>query len=149
MDVEAETCRSITPEMLEIGARYAPESCCLPFKAYLGHFMKAAMDGVEYAVMVNSIGPCRLRYYGRLHQKIIRDILHSEWGRLFQNWEKLALPPDDLKTPGWANVGDEPAELTKEGMKFFLESFRILGLCVKEAPEFAAKKRLKAAKPNA
>lgn len=73
MGVEAETCRSITPEMLEIGARYAPEPCCLPFKAYLGHFMKAAMDGVEYAVMVNSIGPCRLRYYGRLHQKIIRD----------------------------------------------------------------------------
>ena len=79
------------------------------------------------------------------HQKIIRDILHSEWGRLFQNWEKLALPPDDLKTPGWKNVGDEPAELKRESMKFFLESFRILGLCMKEAPEFAAKKRLKAA----
>jgi hypothetical protein len=78
------------------------------------------------------------------HQKIIHDILHSDWGRLFRNWEKLALPPNDLKTPGWENVGDEPAELKQESMKFFLESFRILGLCLKEAPEFAAKKRLKA-----
>lgn len=74
MGVEAETCRSITPEMLELGARYAPESCCLPFKAYLGHFIKAARSGVEYAVMVNSVGRCRLRYYGRLQQKIIRDM---------------------------------------------------------------------------
>ena len=76
------------------------------------------------------------------HQKIVRDILHSEWGRLFRNWERLALPPDDLKTAGWASVGEEPAELHRESMKYFLQSLRILGLCVREAPEFAARRRL-------
>ena len=74
LGVEAETCASITPEMMALGAQYAPESCCLPFKAYLGHFIKAAREGVEYAVMVNSIGRCRLRYYGRLQQKILTDM---------------------------------------------------------------------------
>jgi predicted nucleotide-binding protein (sugar kinase/HSP70/actin superfamily) len=74
LGVKSETCLSITPEMLTLGTRYAPETCCLPLKAYLGHFVKAAREGVEYAVMVNSIGRCRLRYYGRLQQKILDDI---------------------------------------------------------------------------
>ncbi len=73
LGVQAETCLSITPEMLTLGTRYAPETCCLPLKAYLGHFIKAAQDGVEYAVMVNSIGRCRLRYYGKLQQKVLDD----------------------------------------------------------------------------
>jgi hypothetical protein len=30
-------------------------------------------------------------------------------------------------------------------MKYFLKSLRILGLCVREAPEFAARKRRKGA----
>ena len=77
------------------------------------------------------------------HQKIIHDILHSEWGRLFRNWESLTIPPDDLSTAGWPTVGLDPAELKTESMKYFLQSLRILGLCIREAPEFAAKKRLR------
>ncbi|MBN2399235.1 MAG: hypothetical protein JXI33_02725 [Candidatus Aminicenantes bacterium] len=74
LGVQSETCLSITPEMMALGAQYAPETCCLPMKAYLGHFVKAAREGVEYAVMVNSIGRCRLRYYGKLQQKILDDV---------------------------------------------------------------------------
>ena len=77
------------------------------------------------------------------HQKIIQDILHSEWGRLFRNWESLTIPPDDLTATGWPTVGVDPAELKRESMKYFLKSLRILGLCIREAPEFAAKKRLR------
>jgi len=77
------------------------------------------------------------------HQKIIQDILHSEWGRLFRNWESLTIPPDDLTATGWPTVGLDPAELKRESMKYFLKSLRILGLCIREAPEFAAKKRLR------
>jgi hypothetical protein len=80
------------------------------------------------------------------HRKIVNDILHSEWGRLFQNWETLALPPDDLQTPGWAEVGETPVDLKTESMKYFKQSLKILGTCVKEAPEFAARKRRKAAR---
>jgi hypothetical protein len=75
------------------------------------------------------------------HQQVIRDILQSEWGRLFNNWEQLAVPPDDLDRPGWEQVGEAPARLNRQGRKFFLESLRILGLCIREAPEFAARQR--------
>ena len=54
------------------------------------------------------------------------------------------LPPDDLESRGWNNVGASPAELKRDSMKFFKQSLKILGTCVKEAPEFAARKRRKA-----
>lgn len=37
-------------------------------------------------------------------------------------------------------------EVQRQGFKFFKESLRILGMCVREAPEFDAKKRMKAAR---
>jgi hypothetical protein len=83
------------------------------------------------------------------HQRYIEEILRSDWGRLFHNWERLVPPPDDLAAPGFASVGDQPAELRRESLRFFLESLRILGTCVKEAPEFAARKRLREATGSA
>jgi len=79
------------------------------------------------------------------HQNVIKNILHSDWGKLFQNWEELQLPPDDLESRGWKSVGSEPAELKRDSMKYFTQSLKILGTCVKEAPEFAARKRHQAA----
>ncbi|MFH1531939.1 MAG: DUF362 domain-containing protein [Pseudomonadota bacterium] len=75
------------------------------------------------------------------HQHIVKELLGSDWGRLFNNWEALELPPDDLETPGWLQVGDAPAQLNKQSMALFLESLRILGTCIKEAPEVAARRR--------
>lgn len=67
------TQRATTPEILRLGVEASPESACLPFKASTGHFIKAAMEGVEYGVMVNSRGTCRLRYYRELQQKILKE----------------------------------------------------------------------------
>ena len=75
------------------------------------------------------------------HQEIVHKILHSDWGRLFHNWDKVALPPDDLKTPGWKDVGPDALELKKDSWGLFKKSMRILGACIREAPEFAARKR--------
>ena len=79
------------------------------------------------------------------HMKRIKDILQSEWGRLFANWESKALPPDDLKTPGWKDVGKKNLKLKRSAMKHLLRAVPLLGMAVKEAPEFAASKRRKAA----
>ncbi|MCX6339623.1 MAG: DUF362 domain-containing protein [Candidatus Aureabacteria bacterium] len=77
------------------------------------------------------------------HQHIIHDALRSDWGRLFNNWEELAIPPDDLDRAGWDNVGDAPASLRRESLKLFKKSVCVLGTCIREAPEFAARKRRK------
>ena len=75
------------------------------------------------------------------HQQLVHDILHSPWGRLFHNWDKVAIPPDDLSVPGWADVGADPLELKKDSWALFKKSLSILGTCIKEAPEFSARKR--------
>jgi len=84
-------------------------------------------------------------YWYPAHQRILRDILDSAWGRLFHNWERLEIPPDDLSAEGWPNVGAAPAELHSETTKLIVKSLRILGTCIKEAPEFDAKRRRRAA----
>jgi hypothetical protein len=66
-------------------------------------------------------------------------VLNSEWGRLFHNWEDKMLPPDDLDIPGWEDIGNPPEELNKNTMQLIYEGVKILGKCIKEAPEFGIK----------
>ncbi len=75
------------------------------------------------------------------HQKRVKAILGSVWGRLFQNWDNVALPADDLKSPGFSEVGREPAKLDRSSFNLMLRAFKVLGTTIKEAPEFAARKR--------
>ena len=69
-------------------------------------------------------------------RKAMGEVLNSDWGRLFQNWEQLT--PD---REGFPTVGDEPAELKRVGLRAFVRSIGILGTCCKEAPEFAVRRR--------
>ncbi|MDI6774757.1 MAG: DUF362 domain-containing protein [Verrucomicrobiota bacterium] len=85
-------------------------------------------------------------YWYPAHQPIVQRLLHSEWGRLFHNWEKVVLPPNDLALDGWKDAGADPAELKPDTIKLFRESMKVLGACIKEAPEFDAKRRHKAAR---
>jgi len=75
LGVEAWTASSTSPEVLKLGVEATPDSACLSFKACTGHFIHAARQGVEYGVMVNSAGTCRLRYYFMLQRRILRERL--------------------------------------------------------------------------
>lgn len=82
------------------------------------------------------------------HQKRVHDILSSPWGRLFHNWEKLNIPTDDLDTAGWDNVGQAPAQFKPQTAKLIAQGVKILGTCVKEAPEFMISRRKNIVKTN-
>ena len=75
----------------------------------------------------------------------MRKALDSVWGRLFRNWE-TATPDAD----GFPEVGTAAPELRRTGVRALLESFRILGVCMTEAPEFSRRKRrmVTASKPT-
>lgn len=77
------------------------------------------------------------------HRKRVREILGSPWGRLFHHWQELPIAPDDLETPGWKSVGDQPARLKKSVLRLMGQAFKVLGTSLIEAPEFAARKRRK------
>ncbi|MDR2211849.1 MAG: hypothetical protein LBO65_10370 [Spirochaetaceae bacterium] len=74
MGIEPWSSTRTTREELELGIAAAPESLCLPFKAHLGHFIAAARAGCEHALMVNSMGTCRLSYYRKLIENILCDL---------------------------------------------------------------------------
>ncbi len=66
--------RRPTEETLNLGARYAPEFACIPFKIVLGTYLEAMEDGVDTIISGGGMGPCRAGYYGELHRRILRDL---------------------------------------------------------------------------
>ena len=68
----------------------------------------------------------------------MHDVLNSEWGRLFRNWEQLT--PDDA---GWPEVGSGPVKLDRSTAQLIGTAFKILGTCITEAPEAARLRRRK------
>ncbi len=77
------------------------------------------------------------------HQIRVIKILRSDWGRLFQNWDEVSIPPDDLNSDGWKDVGKTPAKLTRSSWKLIAKAFKILFTAVKESPEFKSRKKYK------
>lgn len=77
-------------------------------------------------------------WYPTRGKRMMANVLDSEWGRLFRNWENAK--PDEN---GYPEVGEHPAELNLLGWKAFMKSLSLLGTCAKEAPEFATGGRIK------
>jgi uncharacterized protein (DUF362 family) len=75
-------------------------------------------------------------WYPMNAERSINRVLDSPWGRLFENWEHLTPNAD-----GFPDVGDKPAAVTRAGMHAFKQSLGILGTTIKEAPEFASRRR--------
>ena len=75
-------------------------------------------------------------WYPLIARRQMAKVLASDWGRLFRAWE--ALTPDEK---GYPELGPEPAELKRTGFRAFLRSIGILGTAIREAPEFATRRR--------
>lgn len=78
-----------------------------------------------------------------LNKRRVLEILGSEWGRLFNNWDDVKIPADDLEAPGWNDVGEEPAILNKQTMKHMMKAFKVMGTTLKEIPAFVTGKQTK------
>jgi len=62
-----------TRATLELGARLAPETICVPFKVTLGNMVRCLEAGADTLVYVTGSWSCRFGYYGRLQSQILRD----------------------------------------------------------------------------
>jgi uncharacterized protein (DUF362 family) len=75
-------------------------------------------------------------WYPVLARKMMHEVLDSPWGRLFRNWESAR-----ADERGYPDVGGTSATIEKTGAKALVRSIGILGTCIKEAPEFAGRRR--------
>ncbi|HEY49528.1 MAG TPA: hypothetical protein G4O13_05740 [Dehalococcoidia bacterium] len=65
---------TITKHTISLGVRYSPEQACLPFKAILGAFVECLEQGADTLFMVTSSNACRMGYYSKVHEEILRDL---------------------------------------------------------------------------
>jgi hypothetical protein len=72
-------------------------------------------------------------------ERRMHTVLDSPWGRLFRNWEQLTATDD-----GFPEVGGHPAVVNRTGLRALVRSMGVLGMCLKEAPEFASRRRRQA-----
>ncbi len=59
---------------LSLGVKYSPEGLCIPFKLTLGNLIEAAELGADTLLMAGGYGICRLGYYAKIQEEIIRDL---------------------------------------------------------------------------
>lgn len=76
-------------------------------------------------------------WYPFLAKKQMSEVLDSVWGRLFRDWES-----SESDDQGYPDVGDQPAELKRTGFAAFWTSLKILGTCIKEAPEITQRRKM-------
>jgi predicted nucleotide-binding protein (sugar kinase/HSP70/actin superfamily) len=62
---------------LSLGARHSPEGLCIPFKMTLGNLIEAAEQGADTMLMPGGYGICRLGYYTRVQEQVIRNLGHD------------------------------------------------------------------------
>jgi hypothetical protein len=75
-------------------------------------------------------------WYPLVAKRRVKEVLASDWGRLFASWEKLT--PDER---GFPDLGDVTPELQRSGLSAFATSLGVLATCLREAPEVAARRR--------
>jgi hypothetical protein len=75
-------------------------------------------------------------WYPLLGRRRVKEALASAWGRLFANWSHAKA---DEK--GYAEVGAAAPQLVRAPRQLVQMGFKALWTCVREAPEFARRKR--------
>jgi len=59
---------------LSLGVKHSPEGLCIPFKLTLGNLIQAAELGADTMIMPAGYGTCRLGYYAKTQEQILRDL---------------------------------------------------------------------------
>jgi len=63
-----------TSQTITEGAKIAPEMYCFPLKVNLGNYLETLRKGADTIFMATALGgSCRLRYYGIVQDKILKD----------------------------------------------------------------------------
>lgn len=79
-----------------------------------------------------------LYWYPRFSRPSMRQALASPWGRLFQNWREAVAQADD---DGFPWVGEAQPDFQRDVAAMLRQGGRVLGTCVREAPEAQAGRR--------
>lgn len=77
-------------------------------------------------------------WYPRNSKTKMEKCLKSDWGRLFQNWGNV-----NETESGYEGIGESSPKFHKNVSAMVKQGIKVLGSCIKEAPEVAARRRRK------
>jgi hypothetical protein len=77
-----------------------------------------------------------LFWYPFIGRRRVRAALTSAWGRLFAQWERVSADEN-----GYPVVGEQAPALVRRTILHLGLALRVLGTCLKEAPELALRRR--------
>ncbi|HEX9015478.1 MAG TPA: CoA protein activase [Chloroflexota bacterium] len=108
---------------LSLGVKYSPEWVCLPFKLNLGNFIEALEMGADTLVYVAGPGLCRLGYYAKVAEQILRDAGYK--------FEMVTFDWQEKQIVGMAEffrklLGDRPWRQIAADIKFGLEQMAVM-----------------------
>ncbi|MFC2033397.1 CoA protein activase [Chloroflexota bacterium] len=63
-----------TRRTISLATRYSPEDLCIPFKLLLGNMIEAAEIGADTIITAGGYGICRLGYYARIQESVLKDL---------------------------------------------------------------------------
>lgn len=61
-------------QTLTLGARYSPETICLPYKMNLGNYIQALEKGANTILMFQAPGTCRLGNYAKMSELKLKEL---------------------------------------------------------------------------
>jgi predicted nucleotide-binding protein (sugar kinase/HSP70/actin superfamily) len=63
-----------TRRTMSLATKYSPEGICIPFKLNLGNMIEALEQGADTILNVTGHGTCRMGYYFKVQEEILRDM---------------------------------------------------------------------------
>ena len=75
-------------------------------------------------------------WYPQNGNRQVHQVLQSDWGRLFHNWEKLTPTAE-----GFSELGRPPTEFVRASKELMGMGLRLVGTALKEAPEVTSRLR--------
>lgn len=95
-------------QALSLGARYSPETMCLPYKMNLGNYIQALDRGANVLLMFQSPGSCRLGHYTRMAEAKLQELGYDfemvvfdfYKGKFFEMAKKFAVAAGRTNVPG-------------------------------------------------
>ena len=113
-------------ETLQLGAYYAPEEICLPFKLILGNFIQGIRKGADTVLITGSCGPCRFGEFCEMLMKIL-----GAMGYRNLNYVVVDLPAG-IGVKEFMNrigkISQASSVCTGEKIKAMLAAFRVICL---------------------
>ncbi len=124
-------------ETIAQGAKLAPEMYCFPLKVNIGNYLETIKKGANTIFMVTSLGgSCRLRYYGVVQDKVLKEAGYDVNFIIFdQNLKDIYLKVKEISRASFLQIF--------KAVRFFFKKLNFIEAIERKAQYFRPREKNK------